>query len=543
MKNEQDFFTWHKEAARINREYSAAKKTDVDLSVDHLEILLNSPIIVTEEDVKQYQNEVYQSFTEKGIRDLVESCRKEAIANIVGPLGLGRFVAFYDKLGGNVDTIFNVRKNVYATEEEQKKYDSREQYDSHKYHSEESYKEHNAKLKKDRENGTLVDAYTGQPLTSEHNQDHVISAKEINDDPGRVLAEQDGTKLANTDSNLVGIDPSINKSKGAKSIYDFIKYTEDKKQKISEQIEKLKNKKEQNGKLTEKQEKSLQELENKLNKLNTLDYEKMLAADKKARKEYDHKITVAYYTSGKFIKNTAVTSAKEAGKMGIQQALGLLLCDLTNAFFDELADCWKNGIAVKPNEKPLSAMRTRLKRVGAKVIRNWKNLILAFRDGAISGFLSNLLTVFINTFMTTARNIIRIIREGMQVLFKAGKALLFPARGISREEARDAALKLLVASALSVGGIALQDMVTKAFAAMPFPGKETLISIGVGVLTGVSTAVVMYALDKWDPFGAKDVKKREALAQRILDDRERLFAERDQSLTQIENLLAELGWR
>ena len=89
---------------------------------------------------------------------------------------------------------------------------------------EESYKEHNAKLKKDRKNGTLVDAYTGQPLTSEHNQDHVISAKEINDDPGRVLAEQDGTKLANTDSNLVGIDPSINKSKGAKSISDFIKY-------------------------------------------------------------------------------------------------------------------------------------------------------------------------------------------------------------------------------------------------------------------------------------------------------------------------------
>ena len=34
------------------------------------------------------------------------------------------------------------------------------------------------------------------------NLDHIISAKEIHDDPGRILAERDGAELANDASNL-----------------------------------------------------------------------------------------------------------------------------------------------------------------------------------------------------------------------------------------------------------------------------------------------------------------------------------------------------
>lgn len=542
MKSTHSLIGIHINKAKSVKTIHRDKTFREDFSTTRLKALLDAPIIVTEADVEQYRNEVYQVFTESSIRDLVESCRKEAISNIIGPLGLGSFMSLYDKLGGNVDTIFNVRRGIYATDKERQRYKNRDKYDKNKYHSSDSYRNHNAQMKEKRKKGELIDPYTGKPLSSEHDLDHTIPAKEIHDDPGRTLAEQDGVELANADSNLTATDPSINRSKGQLSMSEFIQAIENKKREISNQIENLKKKEKENGNLTDTQKKSLQELEDKLEKLDGLDYEKMLAADEKARKEYDHSLNVAYYTSGKFIKKLASTSLKEAGKMGIRQALGLLLCDLTNALFDELTDCWKNGIAVQSNEKPLSAMRRRLKRVGEKVIRNWKNLIWAFRDGAISGFLSNLLTVFLNTFMTTAKNIIRIIRDGMSVLYGAAKAWLFPNQGLSKEEARDAALKLLVAGALSVGGIALEELVAKTFAAVPIPGKELLISIGVGVLTGVATAVVMYALDKWDPFGAKDAQKREAVAKRISDDWERLKIENEQSLGRIENLLAEAGW-
>jgi len=504
----------------------------------NLDTLLEKNVTVTEAEIEAYRNAAYAQLTEKNLSDLFADCRKEALRNIIIPLGLGHFVALYDKVGGNVDTVHNVRNDIWATDEERERYENRGEYDSHVYHSDRSYIENNKRLKELRKQGKLIDPMTGKPLTDSHAQDHIISAKEVHDDAGRVLAEQVGEILANSDFNLVGIDGQVNSSKGKMTMSEFITHVEKRKKTVSDQIENLRKKEEKNGGLTDTQRDSLEKLEKFQEKLESLDYEKMMAMDEKAREEYNKKVNEAYYKSKKFIKNTVVTSGKEGLKMGWQQAFGLLLFDLTNAFFDEVIDCWKNGIASASSDEKLSeALKIRLARVGNKVLADWKNIIAAFRDGFVSGFLSNLLTVFINTFYTTLKNLVRIIREGMFVLVRAGRTLLFPEKGMSKEEAWDAALKVLVAGALSIGGIALEEAVSKACEALVFPGKDTIITICVGILTGVSTAIVLYGIDKWDPFGAKDIKRRRLLEEQIERDAERLRADHEKYLTEMERIL------
>lgn len=54
------------------------------------------------------------------------------------------------------------------------------------------------------------------------NLDHIIAAYEVHNDPARVLAEIDGADLANRDSNLTFTNETLNKSKKAKKMADFI---------------------------------------------------------------------------------------------------------------------------------------------------------------------------------------------------------------------------------------------------------------------------------------------------------------------------------
>ena len=507
-------------------------------SVEELEKLKNIEIAVTSEEIDNYRNAVYAQLTEESLSDLITRCRQETIKQIIIPLGLGYFFALYDKVGGNVDTIHNVRNNIWATDEERERYENRGEYNSHVYHSNPAYTENNERLKELRDQGKLIDPMTGKQLTDKYDQDHTISAKEVHDDAGRVLAEQVGEVLANSDFNLVGIDPSINRSKGKMSMSEFIQHVEKRKNVINKQIENLRRKEKENGVLTDTQRDSLEKLEKFQEKLESLDYEKMLAMDEKAREEYNKKVNKAYYTSQKFIKNTFVTSGKDGLKMGWQQAFGLLLVDLTNAFFDELSDCWKHGItSTTSNEKMSEALKIRLIKVGNKVIADWKNIIVAFRDGFVSGFLSNLLTVFINVFYTTLKNLIRIIREGMFILYRAAKVLLFPEKGMSKEEALDAALKILIAGSLTVGGIVLEEVIAKACEPLIFPGKDLLITICAGVITGVSTAVILYGVNKLDPFGVNDLKKRNLLEKQILHDYEKLQNEHEKYLANMEKLM------
>lgn len=483
---------------------------------------------VTDKEVEDFEKEILDEFTENNINMLISECREKVVYNIAVPLGLGKLVSMglfgqADRLGGNVDTTHNVRQkdengNPIGTEKFQQKYKEHQENNPYtqqvfdEYHRDPQYKASNKKISEKRKAGEAVDAYSGKTVArnEEMAQDHIIPTKEIHNDPARILAGVDGKELANADSNLVGTLRSLNSAKQDKSMSNFIEKLQAQSETRKARIEELKNKQE----LTDKEKNEL----NRLEKQEEADIELMAELDEKARKEYNGKLNKTYYTGKEFQVDLFVTSSKEAVKMGLQQAFGLFLVDLSNACFDELADSYKNGFVQGTNEETFfKACEARLKKVAETVSADWKKLVIAFKDGAISGFISNVITTLINTFLTTAAKAVRIIREGTKILFDAFKTLLFSDPELDFKDRWDAALKIIVTGAVAQSGIILQEVFTKLFANVAFLGNfnTTFATMAAGIITGITTSIVLYGLDKWDPFGSKDVKKRRFLRDKI----------------------------
>lgn len=444
---------------------------------------------ISQAEIDTFLSDFKEKFNDQMFNKLVSDCKKEVINSIVTPFGLGKVVAAYDKTGGNVDTIHNVRHGIYATDKERNAYEQREQYNSEAYHKDTKYIEINKQYSQAKKNGGTGDYITGETITQhdKHDLDHVVSAKEIHDDRGRILAEVDGIKLANTKTNLKPTDSGINRSKKADSMSDFLIKKNERIQKIQE----LKSKKT----LNPKEERELKKLE----KFKQIDDKKAMQSDKEARAKQDSEINKEYYTSTKFAKNTAIAGVNEGKKMGMQQALGLLTLEFFTAVFDELVDIYKNGFSNGfDNDKFFTILKKRLKKISIRVAKKWEEAAIAFKDGFISGFISNLVTTVINMFTKTVERTVRIIREGIFSLFRAVRLLLFPPENMTYEEAMHEAKKLLATGLIvSLGVIAEEyiDILIKGTAILE-PFADILTSVFVGAITGLSITMVVYYIDK-----------------------------------------------
>ena len=148
---------------------------------------------------------------------------KTVVSSLATSFGLD-FLLFEDKLGGNVNTIHNVRQGIYATDEAKQAYEDRGAYDNRAYHSHDKYKDRGNKDKNDLVDGKLFDAYRQKVMAGNEGRhlDHIIYAKSIHDDHGRVLAGLDGVELANVDSNLQSTFWFINNQKSAMTMKEFV---------------------------------------------------------------------------------------------------------------------------------------------------------------------------------------------------------------------------------------------------------------------------------------------------------------------------------
>ena len=126
-----------------------------------------------------------------------------------------------DQRGGDVDTILTVRdKEIgFKNAKYETAYQNRGDYNSNQVHSDSSYRAKNKEVSEAKKGGNLRDAYTGEKLSpnAHVDLDHVVSAKEVHDDRGRVLAGLDTADIANIPANLQPTERSINRSKKAKS--------------------------------------------------------------------------------------------------------------------------------------------------------------------------------------------------------------------------------------------------------------------------------------------------------------------------------------
>ncbi|MEW6552225.1 MAG: lactate permease [Campylobacterota bacterium] len=492
---------------------------------------------VSSEEAKEFLEQFKNDFNQARFDKLIIDCKQNVISSIVTPFGLGKVIAVYDKVGGNVDTIHNVRNKdkigigmseeeskkdglgIYATTQAKEAYSNRGEYNSDEYHKDINYIDINKQYSKDRKDGKAFDYMTGETLSQNesHDLDHIKSAKEIHDDPGRVLAGLDGADLANTETNLAPTTATSNRSKKADDMETFLKKKNERIKKIND----LKGK----GNLSEQETKELKKLE----ELAKIDDEKALKADEQARKAIDKEINREYYTSGDFAKNTTITSANEGVKMGMQQAIGLVMTEFFTALFDEILDIYKNGFAHGFDESRfVNILKERLKRIASRLQAKWKDVALAFKDGFLSGFISNLTTTAINMFVTTGARVVRIIREGIFSLFKAIKMLIFPPENMTYEEAMHEAKKIIASGLIISAGVIVEqylDTLIKGSVILE-PFSDILTTIFVGAITGIAVTMTVYYIDK---------KKNDKEAiQELLRHTDKKFDNVESSLQQLE---------
>lgn len=394
---------------------------------------------------------------------LLHQCERVIFQSIITSFELDIFIK--DREGGDVDTIHNIRREdfEYKNADNYYAYQNRGEYNSKDYHSDAAYIRTNRQYSEQRKAGILYDAYSGKQFEPNEPQDldHVISAKEIHDDRGRVLSGLYGVNLANSPKNLKATSRNTNRSKKADKMDDFLNRRGDE--------------------FTDEQKALMRKI------------------DRESRASYNHEINTAYYTSANFWRNAGSATVDVGAKMGLRQVLGFVMTEVWFAVKDALVS------ASDRFEDKLKAIAFGIKRGIMNAKKNFKEILAKFNEGAISGILASLSTTLCNIFLTTAKNVVRVIRQTWASIVEASKILIYNPNDLTFSERMTAALKIIATGASVVMGTIVQEAVHAALA--PHIGAVPVLSTVIDIMsvfagslcTGFLTLILLYVIDS-DPF-------------------------------------------
>ena len=225
--------------------------------------------------------------------DIWKEYEKVILQSLITTFGLDFIIR--DQDGGDVDTILGVKNSGrFKNENYNIQYSQRESYD-HKYvegpGSRYNAMKSGARIRygEDNNNNFVIDAYEDKPLhflgkgpnyptEIKAELDHVIAAKSIYDDKGRLLSGLSAKELADSEYNLQWTNAHLNKSMKDVEIPEYIsKHPE-----LSEDIK-----------------------------------SRMQSIYDKAKEDYDDKIAKAYYLGQSFRNDILKASAKVGFEMNI----------------------------------------------------------------------------------------------------------------------------------------------------------------------------------------------------------------------------------
>lgn len=434
-----------------------------------------------------------------------EELEKTVVNSLTTSFGLD-FLLFKDKIGGDVDTVHNVRQGVWATEEEKQQYNNREVYNTDRYHDknikkEDSiYKTTGANDKLAQQEGRLHDSYRN--TTMRHNEardlDHVISAKEVHNDPGRILAELDGATLANQNSNLQSTHRSINRSMRESSIDEYLiklpDLLEGHEKKLVSQQKRLADmprdtpEQRHNARVLEDEIRDNQE---KIKQLKAIDPDEMRKRDREARIPYNQQINFSYYTSSKFLKQTANTSGIAGLKMGSRQMLGLIMAEVWFELREKLPKIFENIKNSFNFEQFIHDVKQALQGIWQRIQKRFKDFLTEFKDGFFAGVVGSVTTTLFNIFATTQKMAIKIIRELWGQLVKAIKLIVFNPDQLSFIDLCKTVVSVLSAGAATVLGTITY---TQLLPLCNFPFGGELAAFASAFVTGIITLGLNYVL-------------------------------------------------
>lgn len=380
-----------------------------------------------------------------------------------------------DQHGGDVDTVRNVRKigedpqMTYKSTRNATAYELRGDYDKDSYHKKnDAYKQTRDTAKRQARDGgtgtgTIIDAYTGKrisfaksaPPGAKASLDHVISAYSINEDRGRVLAGVRGQDLANSPENLRFTNLSLNSSMQEDAIPDYIaKHPE----------------------------------------LSGTTKANMMREYEQAKKAYESKINRAYYTGPNFRKDMAKAAGNVGIRMGARQALGFVFAEMWFAVKEEFTR------ADKEKDFDLGDFLSRIGRGLKRGLENAKQkyatLFSRALDGAVAGALSSVTTTLCNIFISTSKNVVRMIRQVYPSLVEAAKILFINPECYPFGERMRAVAKILATGASIVMGVSVSDVVEKTpIGTIPVVGEIVPVFCSVFV-SGIMSCTLLYFLDR-----------------------------------------------
>lgn len=470
-----------------------------------LEILSKEQVLRIEidsglEKAMQELGELKSQLPKEQGKRLFDQCKDNALNAITGHFGLAA-VVLGSQDGGNVNTTHNVRKDIYASKKEREAYENRGEYNADTYHQDRAYIEANKKQSILKKEGKAKDYMTGQDIkpNDKTDLDHIRSAKEIHDDKARVLAEVDGTELANTESNLKLTDSSLNRAKGAKSAQEFLENRD-------KRITQLETNKAKRGYLTESEQKEMAKLE----KQKAIDDEALIRQYEEEKKQQDKKVDKAYYTSAKPYKEALITGAKDAGKMAVYSAIGIILKEFVSGMMSELKILFQE-FGKESLKDIFKRFKNRIKIIWENLRAKWKDIIAGSFEAGIVAFFSNFVVFAINVFFTTIKKLVQVIRAGFTSLYQAVKILINPPKDMPKEDALFEASKVFVAGIISALAMLSSEAIGKWLQAIPglnvlltIPIPLTNETIGDALCLCVSAAlgallstIAIYYMDKW----------------------------------------------
>jgi hypothetical protein len=428
-----------------------------------------------------------------------DELEKTVVNSLVTSFGLD-FLLFKDQKGGNVNTIHNVRNDVWANTSEKQVYDHRGDYNSKAYHQDANYIATGQQDNLLHTAGTLHDPYrtTKMGAQEKRNLDHVISAKDIHDDPGRVLAGIDGVKLANQSSNLQSTQETVNKSKSQSSIDAYllklpglISTHEATLARASKRLASLpRDTPEQQHKARELESK-ISRTKNKIVQLKAIDPDAMRKRDAQARAPYNQQINYTYYTSSKFIHQTAKAAGVAGLGMGTRQMLGMVMAEIWFELREQLPTLLAKLRYKFSFEAFVESISASLKGIWARVQARFSAFLIAFKEGVFAGVLGSLTTTLFNILATTQVMAVKIIREVWGQLVKAIKLIVFNPDQLSFVELCQAVTSLTtICAATAVGSMAYTHLLP----ICSFPFGAELAAFASALLTGVVTLGLNYFL-------------------------------------------------
>ncbi|WP_334090087.1 hypothetical protein [Helicobacter typhlonius] len=308
---------------------------------------------------------------------------------------------------------------------------------------------------------------TGKEIKPNDNTDldHIVAAKTIHDDPARVLAEVDGTELANTESNLKMTDSALNRAKQDKTAQEFL-------QRRDENIAKLEALEAKRGHLTESEQNEMK----KLQKQKEIDDEKLIKEYGDSKKQIDKAVDKAYYGSAKPYLEAVKTGAIDAGKIAIHSAIGMVLVEIVKGMSIELKILFKE-FGNESLKDIFKRFRQRIDTIWENIRAKWKDIFKGSLESAIMAFFSNFIIFVVNIIFTTLKSIVRIIRAGFTSLYQAVKIIVNPPKDMPKEDVMFEASKVFVSGL--IGAIAMLSSEAIKTWLLSIPGLNAVLILPV----------------------------------------------------------------